>query len=156
MYMGEPRKYAAERPRCSSHKAVYIPNCLAYNVNISRKRYLLAERAVTENVRKEIKMEKRMKRILGVLMVLWMSCLWTLMSLAAEPDRKVVRVGYIDYEGFIEQQGNGNYTGYGVQYLNEIAKYTNWKYEYVYGSWAELMEQLKDGKIDLICQAQKN
>ena len=77
-------------------------------------------------------------------------------AFAAPAQNTTVRVGYIDYEGFIEPQSNGNFHGYGVQYLKEIAKYTGWEYEYVHGTWAEIMQALKDGGIDLICQAQKS
>lgn len=68
---------------------------------------------------------------------------------------KTLRIGYIDYQGFIEKNADGTYEGYGVDYLNEIAKYTGWKYEYVYGTWAQLLEMLKNKEIDLLCTAQK-
>lgn len=71
-------------------------------------------------------------------------------------ETRTIRVGYIDYTGFIELQDSGNYSGYAVQYLNEIAKYTGWSYEYIHGDWAELMQRLADGEIDLLCQAQKS
>lgn len=76
-------------------------------------------------------------------------------SVYGEENRRVVRVGYIDYPGFIEQQEDGSYDGYGVRYLNEISKYTHWSYEYVYDSCENQLENLKEGKIDLICHAQK-
>ena len=71
----------------------------------------------------------------------------------AEPQR-VIKIGYIDYQGFIESSGNGSYKGYGVDYLNEIAKYTGWKYEYVHGTWSELLDKVEHGEIDFLCHAQ--
>ncbi|MEG0021032.1 MAG: hypothetical protein RR728_10825, partial [Oscillospiraceae bacterium] len=35
--------------------------------------------------------------------------------------KKTVRVGYTDYYGFIEQNPNGEFSGYGVDYLDELA-----------------------------------
>lgn len=34
--------------------------------------------------------------------------------------------------------------------LPQLASYTGWKYEYVYGEWSDLFEQLKNGDLDLI------
>ncbi len=41
-------------------------------------------------------------------------------------------------------------SGYGYEYLQRVAVYTGWKYEYVYGSWDDLYQMLLDGKIDLM------
>jgi signal transduction histidine kinase/CheY-like chemotaxis protein len=68
---------------------------------------------------------------------------------------RTVRIGYIDYDGFISQQSDGSYAGYGVQYLKQISKYTGWQYEFVYDTWENQLENLKDGKIDFLCHAQK-
>lgn len=67
---------------------------------------------------------------------------------------KTIRVGCIDLENFIEKKKNGLTDGYGVAYLNEIAKYTNWHYEYVTGTWSECLRWLKEGKIDLLLPAE--
>lgn len=68
---------------------------------------------------------------------------------------ETIKVGYIDYRGFIQEQADGSYTGYGTDYLAEISKYTGWSYEYVYGKWTVIMDQLKKGEIDFICTAQR-
>lgn len=72
-----------------------------------------------------------------------------------ETEKKVVRIGYIDYAGFITEMPDGSYEGYGVEYLEEIAEYTGWEYEYVYDSWENHMQSLLDGEIDFVCHAQK-
>lgn len=77
-------------------------------------------------------------------------------SLAAEsgePDP--LRVGYMDYHGFIDRESDGSYTGYGVEYLNEISKYTGFQYKYVFGEWTALLDMLEHKEIDLICSAQR-
>ena len=72
---------------------------------------------------------------------------------AAQADTlyKTVRVGYYIAKGF--QEGDGEDTlrsGYGYEYLQKIASYTGWKYEYVPGDWDELYGQLQNGQIDLL------
>lgn len=73
---------------------------------------------------------------------------------SAYEDTLTVKVGYIDYDGFIEKNSDGTYEGYCIEYLNEISKYTNLKYEFIYSSWNRCMEMLKNGTIDLVCTAQ--
>lgn len=70
-------------------------------------------------------------------------------------DENAIRIGYIDYDGFFVPQQNGNMTGYGMEYLSELSKYTGWEYEFVYDSWENHMENLKNGSIDFICHAQR-
>ena len=77
--------------------------------------------------------------------------LWTASVRAETP---VIRVGYIDYAGFIEEDGAGKYTGYGVELLERISRITGWRYEYVYGDWQQILSQLDEGSIDLIMTAQ--
>ena len=69
--------------------------------------------------------------------------------------KETIRIGYIDYGGFIDLDENGEYTGYGVELLDKIAEYTGWKYEYVYDTWDNILKKLESGEIDMICQAQR-
>lgn len=108
----------------------------------------------------EIQM-KRMRKMKLPIITLCMIAMLLSIPMAAKitakadsDSQKIVKVGYIGYKGFIEEDGSGNYSGYAVEYLNEIAKYTGWKYEYVYGTWEEQLDALKRGKIDIVCQAQ--
>ena len=67
----------------------------------------------------------------------------------AETRGRTVRVGW--YESpFNKTDEAGRRTGFAYQYQQKIAAYSGWKYEYVEGSWPELLEMLKDGKIDLM------
>ena len=72
---------------------------------------------------------------------------------ADEPD--TIRVGYMEDSSFIKQYTNGQYYGYGVEYLEQIAEYTGWEYEFVQNSFAGLCEMLERGEIDLVCVMQK-
>lgn len=71
---------------------------------------------------------------------------------ADEPPQpgKTVRVGAFIYDGFLEKLEDGNYTGYGFDYLQEISQYTNWQYEFVDATLEESLAMLKKGEIDLV------
>lgn len=70
---------------------------------------------------------------------------------AEEVNEKVVKVGYYDNENFQEGASEGAVkSGYSYEYLQKIATYTGWKYEYVYGSWSELYDAFVKGDIDLL------
>ncbi len=63
----------------------------------------------------------------------------------------VVKVGYYSFPGYQEGKKEGDRkSGYGYEYLQKIASYTGWTYDYVYGERADLIEQLKTGEIDLL------
>ena len=47
---------------------------------------------------------------------------------------KKIRVGYLTYQGYQEGEGNAPKSGYGYEYLQQIAYYAGWEYEYVNGS----------------------
>ena len=68
---------------------------------------------------------------------------------AEEAKSKTVRVGW--YEGtYNTTEPDGKKRGYSYEYQQAVAAHTGWKYEYVEGSWAELMNMLKSGEIDLM------
>ena len=67
----------------------------------------------------------------------------------AQEERKTVRVGWHEAPYFIIDQ-YGRYSGYSYDYQRKVAAYTGWVYEYVKGSWSELLQMLKDGEIDLM------
>lgn len=69
-------------------------------------------------------------------------------------NQKIIKVGYFDYKGLIEKDKWNNYSGYGVDYLDKIAEYTGWQYQYVYDSWGNLLKKLENKEIDLLCNAQ--
>ncbi len=68
---------------------------------------------------------------------------------AAEKDKKTVRVGWHEVPYFITD-ADGRRSGYSYEYQCKLAAYTGWNYEYVEGSWSELLQMLMDGEIDLL------
>ena len=93
---------------------------------------------------------KTIKRFTAILMCIVMLCTFVLpiLSIAAQKE-ETVRVGW--YESpFNMTDKFGRRSGYAYDYQQKIAAYTGWNYEYVEGSWPELMQMLIDGEIDLM------
>ena len=67
----------------------------------------------------------------------------------AEEAEKIVRVGW-DNTQFNYMDSFGRRMGYAYEYQRKIAAYTGWQYEYIEGTWPELLQMLKDGRIDLM------
>ncbi len=64
---------------------------------------------------------------------------------------QVVKVGYYENEVFQEgARDNAVKNGYAYEYYRKLSEYTGWKYEYVTGSWSDLLQMLKNGEIDLM------
>ena len=72
-----------------------------------------------------------------------------LTAFADESEKKVVRVGWHEAPYFITDESGRN-SGYSYEYQRKVAAYTGWDYEYVRGTWSELMQMLKEGRIDLL------
>ena len=67
----------------------------------------------------------------------------------AQGGGRVVRVGW--YESpFNATDELGRRSGYAYEYQQRISAFTGWTYEYVKASFPELLEMLKEGKIDLL------
>ncbi|MDO4400050.1 MAG: response regulator [Coriobacteriia bacterium] len=72
-------------------------------------------------------------------------------AFADEKEPATVRVGYYENEVFQEGAHEGAVkTGYAYEYYRKISEYTGWRYEYVYGDFGDLYQQLIDGDIDLL------
>ena len=67
----------------------------------------------------------------------------------AKDPSKVVRVGWYE-SSFNTTDEYGRRSGYGYEYQMKVASYSGWKYEYVTGSWPDLMEMLEEGELDLL------
>ncbi len=64
---------------------------------------------------------------------------------------ETLKVGYIPNTNFIEEDRPGHYRGYGYEYMEFLAKYGNWNFEYVpIFSWKECCEKLNSGEIDIL------
>jgi ABC-type amino acid transport substrate-binding protein len=68
--------------------------------------------------------------------------------------KRTVRIGCADIEKFFVTAKDGTVSGYGIDYLNEIAKETDWDYTYVHGTWSKCLQWLKEGSIDMLLPAE--
>ena len=92
----------------------------------------------------------RVRRYVLILLCLLLISVILLPAYAAKAGEvKYVRVGWYD-SAFNTKDANGRRSGYAYEYQMKIAAYTGWRYEYVTGSWSELMQMLIDGDIDLM------
>lgn len=65
-----------------------------------------------------------------------------------------VRVGCVDIGDFIQIDQDGYAIGYGAEYLNKIAEYAGWEYEYIQAPWGECLDMLRRGELDLLLPAE--
>ena len=71
-------------------------------------------------------------------------------AFAAENQKeRVVRIGVPD-DTYDKINGNGKRSGYGYEYLQKIAGYTGWKYEYVDCTLENCFDKLKNDELDII------
>lgn len=68
-----------------------------------------------------------------------------------------LKVGYSVAGSMLYKDENGHYKGYDAALLYEIARYTGWNYTFVpYKSWAKAVDDVRDGKIDILPTVLKN
>ena len=98
----------------------------------------------------EIKRFMRARRLVCLLMCLLLTAaVLPAGGTQAETDGKVVRVGWYE-SAFNTTDGFGRRSGYAYEYQMKIAAYNGWNYEYVEGSWPELLQMLIRGEIDMM------
>ena len=90
---------------------------------------------------------RRARRLAAVLVCLVLALAG--LPAGANGGEKVVRVGWYE-SSFNRTDSFGRRSGYAYEYQMKLAAYTGWRYEYVKGSWSELLQMLIDGEIDLM------
>ena len=94
--------------------------------------------------------KRRIKRFLCFALLLALVAAALLPAAGARKEQsKTVRVGWYD-STYNTVDDAGHRSGYAYEYQLKISSYNGWNYEYVSGSWPELMEMLKTGQIDLM------
>ena len=63
---------------------------------------------------------------------------------------RVLRVAFPETPGISEIDENGNHKGLMVDFLNEIAKYTDWKYDYIEADAETMTDNFIAGEYDLM------
>lgn len=84
--------------------------------------------------------------------------IWILFSTSSElqantlgqNEKVTLKVAFYQLDVFFEYDENGNECGYGVDYLNELAKYANINWEYVpVDSWEAIGEMISNHEVDV-------
>lgn len=101
-----------------------------------------------------IKRKRNKGEYLILSIVLVLGILFTVPIRASAEEERTVRVAVFSL-GQFQQYRNGEASGYNIEYLNEIAKYTHWNYEYVEAAnFSEACDLLEQGTVDLVAPAQ--
>ena len=83
----------------------------------------------------------------GIIFILCICILFSICPVyafaAGNQKEKIVRIGVPD-DTYDKLNGNGKRSGYGYEYLQKIAGYTGWKYEYVDCTWENYFDKLKN------------
>ncbi len=76
---------------------------------------------------------------------------------AASQTPDVVRVGFFSFPGYHVVDENGRRSGYGYEFLQRLAIYGGWSYEYIgrEDSYADSLDLLRDGKVDVVTSVSK-
>lgn len=93
---------------------------------------------------------KSMKHDTTVLFVIGLFFLLAVSPSAAADGKRVLRVAFPQVPSLSWTSDDGSRHGMVVDYLNEIAKYTGWQYDYVDVDGPEMFDRFQSGEFDLI------
>uniref|UniRef100_I5AU02 Diguanylate cyclase (GGDEF) domain-containing protein n=1 Tax=Eubacterium cellulosolvens (strain ATCC 43171 / JCM 9499 / 6) TaxID=633697 RepID=I5AU02_EUBC6 len=102
---------------------------------------------------------KKLKTVVSAMLILLLTLCWSVPIHAGEKknSQTVVRVGYVEISNMMEgMSDDAEKSGLAYDYLQQVSYYTNWEYEYVYGTWDEILEKLYNGEIDVMANISKS
>ena len=105
-------------------------------------------------------------RLLPLFLVIIMALLPAVLFLTAKPaavsaaeisGSRTVKAGIFHFDGYHMKDGDGNLTGYGVEFLNLAARYSHLNFQYVEydKSWNDMLIMLEEGQIDVVTSGRK-
>lgn len=97
-----------------------------------------------------IRLTNMTRRIVAVSLAVFMIFALYSPVLAENHERRVLRVAFPQLEGLSETAPDGSRHGMVVDYLNEIAKYTGWEYEYIQTTGQTMLDEFVAGEYDLM------
>lgn len=86
----------------------------------------------------------------GAVLALLLLALTLLTAPPTRADARVVRVGVYENSPKVFTAGSGRPAGIFIDVIEDIARAESWQLRYVRGSWAEGLERLERGEIDLM------
>lgn len=98
-----------------------------------------------------------------VVLMLCFMCLWKISATEVPTQQESIKVACILDGGFFRQEENGQLSGYSYEYLQLLAQYTGWDYEFVMidegstnASLGKATDMMVTGEIDLMTTAYRN
>ncbi len=75
-----------------------------------------------------------------------------------EASNERIKAGIFYFDGYHMQDEEGRLSGYGIELLQMISKYSHLNFEYVGfdASWNDMLAMLENGEIDVVTSARKN
>lgn len=86
----------------------------------------------------------------AVSLVIMMMSVLCITSMAAESQPRVLRVVFCEAKGITEKNPDGSRHGLVMDYLNEIAKYTGWEYEFIDTTPDAMLKGFAEGEYELM------
>ncbi|MDB9106183.1 ATP-binding protein [Parabacteroides distasonis] len=83
-------------------------------------------------------------------MLVFIMLAFNLSVLAQTSEKRVLRVAFPQVDGMSWTAEDGTHHGMLVDYLNEIAKYTGWEYEYIDTKGPAMLNEFVEGKYELM------
>lgn len=68
----------------------------------------------------------------------------------------ILKVGYYDDYPLVFKNTEGEPSGFMIEIFDEIFKNKDYKIDYKYGQWHELLVQLETGEVDILLNIAKN
>ena len=103
---------------------------------------------VSHNPRRSQTSRHHLRSVTGLaLAVLWVMLV---VAVPARADTHIVRVGVYENSPKVFTTGSGQPAGIFIDVIEDIARAEGWQLRYVRGSWAEGLERLASGEIDLM------
>jgi PAS domain S-box-containing protein len=112
--------------------------------------YKYAGQLSCANYRRAMILFSKSQRLTSRLFCLWIIVLTSsIPNLCHAEEHTVVKIGVYDNAPIVFKNKSGGYSGLSVEILEHIATKEDWKIEYVFGSFAQCLERLERGDIDL-------
>ena len=100
---------------------------------------------------------KILRRVCAWLLILLLFVSICPVAFAAPQTSDVLRVGFFAFPGYHVVDENGRRSGYGYEFLQRLAVYGGWTYEYIgyEDSYADSLDMLRNGEVDVVTSVSK-
>ena len=98
-----------------------------------------------------------MKRFVSIFL-LFTLCLINLTVFSDENShqKQTLKVGFYQIDFYQELNDSGDPSGYVYDYLSKVGQYAGWDFEYIKAPFADCLNMLENGQVDIVCGISKN